>query len=696
MFASQFGMNGSPFRLSPDPRFYFDSHGHHRALAALRRGLSEASGFTILSGEIGAGKTTVVRAVLRELNPAFFAVAQIVSTQLDAEELLRALAIGFGLPGTAGGLMDLAASLRRFLADLRARRRRAILVIDEAQNLCPDALDQLTSFAMRGAPGGRGMQICLVGQPQLQTMMGAAGMLAVREQVCVSCHLGPIERGEVGPYVVHRLHKVGWQGQPGFDAAAFDEIYRWSSGIPRRINTLCGRLLSTCLTSGQTMVVPAMVEEVARDQRAELGEATVELPVLLSAVAHPVVLPSPAKPGPALCVVAGLGDHVRAAALMAAMAERAGWSSVKLVRVVDNDSLALSDGLFDGLDMATDLVSLAGTDKSSGAGPTELEDRFRRLIRRTSPVAVIAFGANDTLLACCAIARRRGVLVVHIGPDLPSDDAGAGEAGVGESSGWPADVWYVTDERAGQALADKGIALSRIHCVGDLVIDAVRLALRSFRDPGLCGSHHRIVVPLSDGMGPYALVSIEQPGHVHDRQRAVALISFLRRISRSLALVLVMRDDVGRDFDGHGFDRAILGERMCRLPAQNHGTWIDLLRHAACVISDSALARQEALALGIPGLAISVESDPVAAEAETNGAMVKQGFPPAGRMVYRCSITTPDGDPPLSAAAPVGPRIAEHLGILLGLFRDPSLRLVTDGNRELMHERLGRGPSPKG
>ena len=212
MLASHFGMNGSPFQLSPDPDFYFDSHGHHRALAALRRGLSEASGFTVISGEIGAGKTTVVRAVLRELKPAFFVVAQVVSTQLDPEELLRAISIGFGLSSAREGPMALTAGLRRFLADLRAQRRRAVLVVDEAQNLRSDAFDQLVGLAMRGAPDGRGMQICLVGQPELQAMVGTADLLAVREQICVLCHLGPIEREETGPYVEHRLRKVGWNG----------------------------------------------------------------------------------------------------------------------------------------------------------------------------------------------------------------------------------------------------------------------------------------------------------------------------------------------------------------------------------------------------------------------------------------------------------------------------------------------------
>ena len=404
MFASHFGMDGSPFQLSPDPKFYFDSHGHHRARAALRRGLSQASGFTVISGEIGAGKTTVVQAVLDELKPAFFAVAQIVSTQLDAEELLRSISIGFGLPSVGGDTASLAANLRRFLADLRTQRRRAILVVDEAQNLRPDAFDHLVAFAMRGSPSGRGMQICLVGQPELQVMVESRDLLAVREQICVSCHLGPIERAETGPYIAHRLHTVGWEGRPGFAAGSFDEIYRWTDGIPRRINSLCGRLMMACFMANQMTIGPAMVADIAREQLAEIGDLATE-PQLLD-LGFSEEVSTPAKPGPALFIVATRSDHVRAAAIMAAMAERVGWSSVKLVRVLDNDALALTGGLFDGLDWATGLISLGRPGNADGSEAADLHERFKLAVRRTSPSAVVAFGASDAVIACCAIARR--------------------------------------------------------------------------------------------------------------------------------------------------------------------------------------------------------------------------------------------------------------------------------------------------
>ena len=142
MYESHFGITGPPFQLTPDPSFYFDSKGHHRGLAEFRRGLSEASGFIVVSGEIGAGKTTLVRTLLAELDPAFVSVAQVLSTQLNAEELLRAILFAFGVAGNHSAQADPASTIRQFLAGLQKESRRAVLIIDEAQNLHPDALDR--------------------------------------------------------------------------------------------------------------------------------------------------------------------------------------------------------------------------------------------------------------------------------------------------------------------------------------------------------------------------------------------------------------------------------------------------------------------------------------------------------------------------------------------------------------------------
>ena len=661
MLAPSFGMNGSPFQLSPDPDFYFDSHGHHRALAALRRGLSEASGFTVITGDIGAGKTTAVRAVLRELKPQYFVVAQIVSTQLDAEELLRAIAIGFGLPSAREGPLALAASLRRFLAQLRAQRQRAVLVVDEAQNLGSDAFDQLVGLAMRGAPAGRGMQICLVGQPELQAMLGSADLLAVREQICVSCHLGPLEREETGPYVAHRLRKVGWKGGRTFDDDAFDEIYRWTGGIARRINMLCSRAIISRAVGDETPINAAGVALVAREERDEMGDTGPEPPLLLRAPTSHASRPATAPRRPVLFIVASLADHVKAAALMATMAERVPTLTIKLVRVRDDDALAQSALMFDRLDPKHGPITLGGIEGAKEVREAELKSRFKDVVGKASPKAVVVFDDGEEVLACAAAARSMGLSVVRIGNGLPVESArpagGSGRKATGELADW----WYPTFEQASRALVHKGVPAASIHCVGSLVVDAVQLALRASRDPLRNGAFHRMVVPLASEDGRYALVLVEEPKHVADRHDVVALLAFLRRISRSVALVLLMRPAAEREFDRHRLPREIFGERMCHLPGQAYANQVELLRHAACVLTDSRDVREEASALRTPCLAIGIRARPAMPGAGRSAATEGRSQAPTwGVWPYGDDrdLLGPQG-------APTGARIAEHLGARL-------------------------------
>ena len=667
MLAPPFGMDGLPFQLSPDPDFYFDSHGHHRVLAALRRGFSEASGFTLMSGEIGAGKTTAVRAVLRELKPEYFVVAQIVSTQLDSEELLRSISIGFGLSPAREGALALTAGLRSFLAHLRTQRRRAVLVIDEAQNLHSNALDELVGLAMRGAPGGRGMQVCLVGQPELQSMMNTADRLAVREQICVSCHLGPLEREETGPYVEHRLRKVGWKGGPTFNVGAMDEIYRWTGGIPRRINMLCSRAMVARAPGDETLIDARGVAKVARDQRNEIGETGPEPPPLPHAsTRHALPVATPPR-RPVLFIVASLVGHARAAALMAAMAQRVGPPPIRLVRLHDDDALALSGILFDGLDLNHSPITLGCTEAAKEARRAEVERKFKQVVDKASPKAAVVFDGGDEALGCATIARSRGIPVVRVGTSLPLESPGAAGAGGREAIEELADLCYPSGEQARDALADQGVPAACLHCAGNLLIDAVQIALRALRDPMQTGAFHRMVVPFSSDDGRYAVVLLENPKHIADRQSVVALIAFLRRISRSIALVLLMRSDAKREFDKHLLPREMFGERICHLPGQAYANQVELLRNAVCVLTDSRDCCEEATALSTPCLAIGVRAGP-AGLAPGGTATIGAKARAAAWATWPCGD---DGDLPAPQDGLSGARIAEHLCAWL---RHPKVR----------------------
>ncbi len=270
MYETYYGLNGKPFQLNPDPAFYFASRGHKRAFAYLQYGLHQSEGFIVITGEIGAGKTTLIRNLLEQVDPEQLVAAQLVSTQLDADDLLRAVATAFGLPASAVDKARLLAELEAFLVSLVPQRKRALLIVDEAQNLSRRAVEELrmlSNFQL----GNQGLlQSFLVGQPELRTLMQSPQMQQLRQRVTASYHLGPMDKAETQAYVEHRLRHVGWTDKPRFEPGAFDAIFAFAAGIPRQINTLCNRLLLAAYLSEKDMIDTAHVEAI-------IDEITVEL-----------------------------------------------------------------------------------------------------------------------------------------------------------------------------------------------------------------------------------------------------------------------------------------------------------------------------------------------------------------------------------------------------------------------------------
>ncbi len=272
MYETFFGLTGKPFQLNPDPAFFYGSRGHKRAFAYLQYGVHQGEGFIVITGEVGAGKTTLVRSLLEQIDPSRLVAAQLVTTQLDAEDLLRAVAMAFGLPTKAVDKAQLLAELEAFLVSLVPQGKRALLIVDEAQNLSGRAIEELrmlSNFQL----GNQGLlQSFLVGQPELRQLMQGPDLQQLRQRVTASYHLGPMDRAETQAYVEHRLRHVGWSSFPRFEPGAFDAIYTFSAGIPRRINTLCNRLLLAAMLSEENDIAAANVDATADEIRLELSE----------------------------------------------------------------------------------------------------------------------------------------------------------------------------------------------------------------------------------------------------------------------------------------------------------------------------------------------------------------------------------------------------------------------------------------
>lgn len=270
MYEAFFGLNGKPFQLNPDPSFYYASKGHRRARAYLEYGLHQGEGFIVITGEVGAGKTTLLRGVLERLPHDSIVAAQIVSTQVDADDMLRLVCQGFGLPTAGLEKSTLLTDLRRYCLNEYERGRKALLIVDEAQNLPPRAVEELRMLSNFQIGSRSLIQSFLVGQPELRQMMQDPQMRQLKQRIIASYHLGPMESDETKNYIEHRLKHVGWTGSPSFDDAAFERIHAISGGIPRRINGLCDRLLLSCYLASGQQISDVLVESVAQELSNEL------------------------------------------------------------------------------------------------------------------------------------------------------------------------------------------------------------------------------------------------------------------------------------------------------------------------------------------------------------------------------------------------------------------------------------------
>ncbi len=271
MYEAFYGLSGKPFQLNPDPAFFFGSRGHNRAFAYLQYGLYQGEGFIVITGEVGAGKTTIVRSLLEQLDRSKVVAAQIVSTQLDADDMLRAVGVAFGLPVRSVTKAVLLGSIEAFLCQLATEKKRALLIVDEAQNLTPRAVEELRMLSNFQLGDQALLQSFLVGQPELRTVMQSPRMQQLRQRVIASYHLGPLDPSETQAYIDHRLHHVGWNDDPRFGPACYPLIHTLTGGIPRRINTLCNRLMLAAFLGEKHAIEPTDVHAIAREIRDELG-----------------------------------------------------------------------------------------------------------------------------------------------------------------------------------------------------------------------------------------------------------------------------------------------------------------------------------------------------------------------------------------------------------------------------------------
>lgn len=270
MFDDFYGLTGRPFQLTPDPNFFFESGTHRKALSYLGYGLAQSEGFIVITGEVGAGKSTLVAHLMQRIDPERLTVGQIVTSNLDGGELVHLAAQSFGLDIEGHDKASALAEIENFLHEEAREGRRCLLVVDESQNLSIEALEELrmlSNFQLGAHPL---LQILLLGQPEFKKVLAEHQSLEqLRQRVIAAHHLEAMEPGELEPYIKHRLACVGWRGNPEFDQRVFAEMYEATGGIPRRINQVATRLLLLGAVEQRTRIDSAMLAAVLQEMRSD-------------------------------------------------------------------------------------------------------------------------------------------------------------------------------------------------------------------------------------------------------------------------------------------------------------------------------------------------------------------------------------------------------------------------------------------
>ncbi len=265
MYTEHFGLNELPFSIAPDPRYLYLSDQHREALAHLVYGIRTDGGFILLTGEVGTGKTTVCRCLLEQV-PENADIAFILNPKMTAEELLATLCdeLGVRYPEGNRSIKVFVDSINSYLLDANARGRKTVLIIEEAQNLKPDVLEQVRLLTNLETSRRKLLQIIMIGQPELKEMLSRPDMLQLSQRITARYHIGPLSEGDVNAYVNHRLTVAG-ASRKIFHDSEIRRLYRLSRGIPRMINVICDRALLGAYVEGKHSVDKRTLKKAAKE-----------------------------------------------------------------------------------------------------------------------------------------------------------------------------------------------------------------------------------------------------------------------------------------------------------------------------------------------------------------------------------------------------------------------------------------------
>lgn len=264
MYREFFGLSLRPFELVPNPQFLYLSHSHKKAINYLQYGIQTHAGFILFTGEVGSGKTTILRNLIRSANPDTD-ISMVFNTRVTGKQLITMINEDFGLETNGCNLPGLLRNLNDFLIARHAQGHHPIIIIDEAQNLSAEALEEVRMLSNLETDQAKLVQIVLVGQPELRSLIRQSSLRQLRQRINLHCHLDPLSRPETEEYVYHRLEIAGNRDALTFEEGTFDLIYEFSGGVPRVINLFCDFLLLDAFTHETRELRCDMASEVMND-----------------------------------------------------------------------------------------------------------------------------------------------------------------------------------------------------------------------------------------------------------------------------------------------------------------------------------------------------------------------------------------------------------------------------------------------
>jgi putative secretion ATPase (PEP-CTERM system associated) len=271
MYDGFYNLKKKPFQLNPDPEFFFNSAIHKRAMAYMQYGLTQGEGFVVIIGTPGLGKTMLVKELVKTLNNQNIIIGVMVSSQVGATDTLRVISTIFGLPLAGDDKATLLAGIESFIRDSAEQGKRILLIVDEAQNLPTQSLEELRMISNFEMYGKIVFQTFLIGQKQLRRTIFAPEMQQLKQRIVSTFQLEPLNAEETEEYILFRLEKAGWEHKPEFDSDIFELIHQYTEGIPRRINTLCDRILLFGFLDELKVIDVASVEKVISELDDEMA-----------------------------------------------------------------------------------------------------------------------------------------------------------------------------------------------------------------------------------------------------------------------------------------------------------------------------------------------------------------------------------------------------------------------------------------